>query len=249
MIPAPIHRGVFRSWAGIDIAHRWWAQESHWRQLYGDQTDVLPQAEHDVQVRALRLHLLNGFGWWANTEYAGFTAVVTGERSKQVRTDHEFVTLSQKTQCPVHLISEKVQGNLPRCFHMRESRVKRHFPTESAFPQDIKQFREKGESFFRFSDPQEAARTVLEEQRDHQLAAANSEILKQECKLDSLNACIRELQRQAHSNRLELDCVNCGYKESRREQARLHQELAQREKALRGTRIRNIHEVEELKRA
>ena len=43
--------------------------------------------------------------------------------------------------------------------------------------------------------------------------------------------------------------VNYGYKESRREQAGLHEELAQREKALRDTRIRNIHEVEELKRA
>ena len=47
--------------------------------------------------------------------------------------------------------------------------------------------RRKGESFFRFSDPEEAARTVLEEQRDHQLAEAKSEILKQECKVDTLN--------------------------------------------------------------
>ena len=106
-----------------------------------------------------------------------------------------------------------------------------------------------GETFFRFTDPEDAARTVLEEQRDHLIAEAKSEILKQECKFDTLNNCIREFQRQAHSNRLELDCVNCGYEESRREQARLHEELGQREKALRDTRIRNIHEVEELKRA
>ena len=46
-----------------------------------------------------------------------------------------------------------------------------------------------------------------------------------------------------------MDNVNCGYEESRREQARLHEELAQREKALRETRIRSIHEVEKLKRA
>ena len=45
-----------------------------------------------------------------------------------------------------------------------------------------------------------------------------------------------------------MDSVNCGYEESRREQARLH-ELAQRARALRDNRIRNIHEVEELKRA
>ena len=48
---------------------------------------------------------------------------------------------------------------------------------------------------------------------------------------------------------LEMDNVNYGYEESRREQARLHEELAQRAKSLRDTRIRNVHKVEELKRA
>ena len=61
--------------------------------------------------------------------------------------------------------------------------------------------------FFRVSDPEEAARTALEEQRDHQLAEAKSEILKQECKVDALNTCIREFQRQAHSDRLEVNYV------------------------------------------
>ena len=46
-----------------------------------------------------------------------------------------------------------------------------------------------------------------------------------------------------------MDYINYGYEESQREQARLHEELAQREKALREPRIRNIHEVEELQRA
>ena len=46
-----------------------------------------------------------------------------------------------------------------------------------------------------------------------------------------------------------MDNVNCGYEESRREQARLQEELVEREKVFRDTRIRNIHEVEELKRA
>ena len=58
------------------------------------------------------------------------------------------------------------------------------------------------------------ARLVLEEQRDHLLAEAKSEILKQECKVDTLNTCMREFQRQAHSNRLEMDNVNDGYEES-----------------------------------
>ena len=92
-------------------------------------------------------------------------------------------------------------------------------------------------------------RLALEQSRYHQLAEAESEILKQKCKMDTLSTCIREFQRQAHSNRLELDSVNCGCEESRREQDKLHEELAQRETALRDTRIRNIHELEELKGA
>ena len=48
---------------------------------------------------------------------------------------------------------------------------------------------------------------------------------------------------------MEIDHTNLGYGTSRREQARLHGELAQRERALRETHIKGIHEVEELKRA
>ena len=75
-------------------------------------------------------------------ECAGFTAVLTGER-KQVLTDHDFIIVSEKTQCQVHLTSEKVQGNLPLCSHTKESRANKHFPTEKAFPQDVNQCKEK----------------------------------------------------------------------------------------------------------
>ena len=68
-------------------------------------------------------------------------------------------------------------------------------------------------------------------------------------KVDILHTSIREFQRQAHSNRLKMDYVNHGSEGFRREQARLHEDLAQREEALRETHIRSIHEVEELKRA
>ena len=67
----------------------------------------------------------------------------TYKREKQVPTDHEFITPSEKTQCQVHLTSEKVQGELPQCSRTKESRVKKHFPTEKAFPQDINQFKDK----------------------------------------------------------------------------------------------------------
>ena len=62
--------------------------------------------------------------------------------------------------------------------------------------------------------------------------------MKQEHKVESLNTCIRELQRQAHSQWLELDDAHYGNEE----------ELDLREKALRDTRIRGIHEMEESRR-
>ena len=57
-------------------------------------------------------------------------------------------------------------------------------------------------------------KSIFEVHREHMLAKAKSAIMKQDCKVDSLNTCIRELQRQVHSQRLELDDVNCGYEES-----------------------------------
>ena len=143
------------------------------------------------------------------------TTVPTGE--KQVQTDREFVTLSEKTQCPVHLTSEKVKGNLPQCFHTKRMSSQETLSDREGVSSGHQSVLGKGETFFRFSDPEEPARTVLEDKRDHLLAEAKSEILKQECRVDTLNTCIRD--------RLEVDGVNCGYEESRSEQARLHEEL------------------------
>ena len=173
----------------------------------------------------------------------------TYRREKQVPTDHEFVTPSEKTQCQVHLTPEKVQGNLAAVFSLKRKSSQETLSDREGISLGHQPVQGKDETLLGFSVPEEAARLVLEEQRDHPLAEAKTEILKQECKDDTLNICIREFRRQAHSNRLEMDYVNCGYEESRREQARLHEELDQREKAHRETRIRSIHEVEELNRA
>ena len=164
-----------------------------------------------IQLRALRLPLLNRI--WMMSKYGRcWLHRCTYRREKQVPTDHEFITPSEKTQCQVLLISETVHGNLPQCSHTQESRVKRHFPTEKAFSSGHQPVQGKDETFFRFSDAEEAARLVLQEQRDHLLTEAKSEILKQECsKIDTLNTSICEFQRQAHSNRLKMDNVNDGY--------------------------------------
>ena len=67
--------------------------------------------------------------------------------------------------------------------------------------------------------------------------------------MESLNSCIDELQQQAYAQRLELQDAHHGCIDSRREQFRLQEELSMKEKQLRDTPIRNIHEMEEVKRA
>ena len=99
--------------------------------------------------------------------------------------DHEYIT-TEKTQSQVHLTIEKVQGNLPQCSHTKESRVKKRLTDTQGISSGHKPVQGKGETFFRFSDPEEAARLVLEEQRDHLLTKAKCVILKQECKVDTL---------------------------------------------------------------
>ena len=81
------------------------------------------------------------------------------------------------------------------------------------------------------------------------LAEAKSEVRKQECRAHFLDSSVRDFQRQLDSNRLEIYCTNQGHEESRKGQVRLHEELAERERVLRETQIRSIHEVGELKRA
>ena len=81
------------------------------------------------------------------------------------------------------------------------------------------------------------------------LAEANSKVRKHESRADYPDCSGRDLQRQLDSDRLEIYCTNQGFEESRKEQARLHEDLAQRERVLRETQIRSIHEMAELKRA
>ena len=96
----------------------------------------------------------------AETEHAGFTLLLFPPESdlddeqilnmlasrlyseKQVPTDHEFITLSEKTQCPVHLVSEQVWGDLQLCSHTKESRFKNLTPTDTVFPWHIEQLKE-----------------------------------------------------------------------------------------------------------
>ena len=105
------------------------------------------------------------------------------------------------------------------------------------------------ELFIRFSNLANVAKSLLDGNRDHLLAQARSELMKQEYKVESLNMCIDELQQQDYAQRLELEDAHLGYVESRREQVRLQEEMVMKKKALPDTQIGSIHEIGELKRA
>ena len=59
---------------------------------------------------------------------------------------------------------------------------------------------------------------------------------------------ISELKRQIDSQAVEIGHTRTGYEQSRREQALLHEELADRERALLDSRVRSIQKLEELNR-
>ena len=162
-----------------------------------------------IQLRALRLTLLNRI--WMMRKYGTcWLHRCTYRREKQVPTDHSFITPSDSSRFrtsaarPAEVFS-----------HKRKSSQESHSDRDG-IPLAHRAVWGENEALSRLSDLEEAARLVLEEQRDHLLAEAKSEILKQECKVDTLNNCIREFPRQAHSNRLEMDCKLWVWRNSKR---------------------------------
>ena len=104
-------------------------------------------------------------------------------------------------------------------------------------------------SVIRSADPSKLRGSLHECNKDHLLNQARSDLMKQELHVESLNKCISELQRKTEEQRLALEDAQYGVVESRREQVRLLGELSMKEKVLRDTQSRNMHEMGEVKRA
>ena len=92
-------------------------------------------------------------------------------------------------------------------------------------------------------------RSLLGGNEDHLLSQAKSERMKQEHQVGSFNHCFSKLLQEAYARRLELEDAQHRHVESRREQVRLQEELSMKEKVLRDTQIRNMHEMGQMKRA
>ena len=98
-------------------------------------------------------------------------------------------------------------------------------------------------SVFKHADPSNLGRSLLEGNKDHLLSQARSDIMKQEHQVETLNNCISNFQQQSYAQRLEFQDAQHGYIESRPEQVRLQEELSMKEKVLRDTQIRSMHEM------
>ena len=79
-----------------------------------------------------------------------------------------------------------------RCYFQGFVVKQKRFPKN--FPLRHQQVFGSNEPFFRFSNLANVVKSLLDGNRDHMLAEAKSEIMKQECRVDSLNTCIRELR-------------------------------------------------------
>ena len=102
---------------------------------------------------------------------------------------------------------------------------------------------------FRNTNLSNLRESLLEGNKDHLLNQARSDVAKQELLVESLHKCIGDLQQQTEMQRLALQDAQYRFVESGREQVRLQEELSMKEKVLRNTQIRNMHEMGEIKRA
>ena len=85
-------------------------------------------------------------------------------------------------------------------------------------------------SVFRNGNPSNLRGSLLEDNKDHLLYQARSDLAKQELHVESLNKCIGDLQKRTEAqNRAQQDAQH-GFVESRREQVRLQEELSMKEK-------------------
>ena len=136
----------------------------------------------------------------------------------------------------------KVKGTIARRSRIRNPEYRADLADNS-----IREFNRQIESQHMEVGPSvEDIRIILERQKEQFLAEWRSEILKHVCKAGLAENYVHELKRQIDSQAVEIEHARTGYEQSRREQGLLH---AERERALRETRIRSVHEMEELKRA
>ena len=88
----------------------------------------------------------------------------------------------------------------------------------------------------------------LKDKKEQILAEVRSEIQKHELQAESDERSRQELTGIIDFQRMEIDHTITGCEQSRRDQLLLQEELSEQNRDLRETRIKSLHEMEELKR-
>ena len=139
---------------------------------------------------------------------------------------------------PLHLQEREASASLLQvCHSQRESLFQRAQSIFSKYGKPVTGCHKKRKSNQELDKCQ--TRIIFGKTREQLLAEAKSEILRHEYRADLAENYICELKRQIDSQAVEIGHSRTGYEQSRREQAPLHEELADRERALRDTRIRS----------
>ena len=145
----------------------------------------------------------------------------------------KLITLEERASNQIHLKSHERLGN--RMHGFRQGATNREISSKVLFSFGNEERGDQFKSpFYRNADPSNLGRSLLEGNKDHLLSQARSELVKQEHQVRSLNTCINELP-------LTMDMLNL--------EENLQEELSLKEKVLRDTQIRSMHEMGEMKRA
>ena len=144
-----------------------------------------------------------------------------------------FRKVRQVHKRPTHQKAGELPGDRLHCFH-----------------QDVINRETKcGVLFLENANPSNFNGTLLEGNKDHLLNQTKSDLARKESHVESLNKCIDDSQKRTEVQDRALQEVQNEFVESRREQARLREELIRKENALRDTQIRSMHDLEKIKRA
>ena len=153
----------------------------------------------------------------------------SGDRSRVYRSLRENSVSSsshfrESTGRPV--VRESTGKPVALCSNRRKSSQEASSDRE-IFPQNINRFLETMNLYSNSPAMKNLMKSFLEEHSDK--TCSQMQNLKCESKnavQTFLDCSVRDLQRQLGSNRLEIYCTYQGFEESRKEQARLHEELA-----------------------
>ena len=156
----------------------------------------------------------SGLRWRTTSCSAGFTTAPTGARSKcrtvtslSLRTrklDVQFISRSDNWRHRETCRSVFKQRSDQETVSARVSWIKT-FSDRDQCSLKHQQVFGSNEPIFRFSNPANVAKSLLDGNRDHLLTQARSELMQHEHQVGSLNTCsINELQQQTYAQRLEI---------------------------------------------